>query len=174
VSGAREVATEGAGRASLPLSDPELERCMRAALSEADAAGESGELPIGAVVVIGGEIVSRGRARQRERGTQLAHAELDALLAGGEALLRRHDEAVVLSTVEPCPMCLGAIVMADVPHVVFAAHDARAGVPQVVTDVPYVRSHIATYRGGVLAADSLALVERYDRRLLELLRPTRG
>ena len=153
---------------SLRFPDVDVEALMHAAIAEADAAGAVGELPIGAVVALDGEIVSRGRSRQRERRSQLAHAELDALVAGGEPLWTRHDEAVLFTTVEPCPMCLGAVVMADVPHVVFACPDANAGVPAML-DLPYIRRHIATYRGGVLEAETRALIERHQPHLLGYL-----
>ncbi len=135
---------------------------MREALDLAAAAAEAGELPIGAVVVIDGEVVGRGRARQHERRTQLAHAEVEALLDAGEAVFTRHDEAVLLSTVEPCPMCLGAAVMADVPHVLFAVRDPNAGVPATVVREPYVRRHIATYRGGLLEDEARALIVAHN------------
>jgi tRNA(adenine34) deaminase len=144
----------------------DLEALMREALAEAAAAGEAGELPIGAVVAVNGEVVARGRARHHAAHSQVAHAELDALRAGGEPLLTCHDEAVLVSTLEPCPMCLGAAVMADVPHVVFGAYDTLAGVRGML-DIPYVRRHIVTYRGGVLADESRALVERYAPKMLD-------
>jgi tRNA(adenine34) deaminase len=147
-----------------------LEALMREALAEAEAAGEAGDYPIGAVLVVAGEIVARGRARHpATRRSQLAHAELDALLGGGEALWERYEEAVLFSTVEPCPMCLGAAVMADVPHVVFAAHDALPEGRIMVKAVPYVRRHIETYLGGVLEAESRAVIGRYHPALLEAL-----
>ena len=135
---------------------------MRVALQEAELAGEAGEKPIGAVLVVDGEIVSRGRNRELERSSQLAHAELEALLAGGKPLWSRYEDAIVFTTVEPCPMCLGAVVMADVPHVVFSLQDPRAGVPEIVERVPYVRRHIVTYLGGVLEAESRALFDCFD------------
>lgn len=138
---------------------------MREALVEAEAAGEAGQLPIGAVLVLHGEIVSHGRNRYLERRSQLAHAELEALLEGGDAAWSRHDDCVLYTTVEPCPMCLGAVVMADVPHVVFGAHDANAGMRQM-TDIDYIARHIRTYEGGILEQESLDLIGRYDRRLL--------
>ncbi len=141
---------------------------MREAIREAEAAGAAGELPIGAVVALDGEVVGRGRSRQRQRRTQLAHAEVDALLDAGETIFERHDHAVVFTTVEPCPMCLGALVMADVPHVVFACPDANAGVPAML-DIPYVRRHIATYRGGVLEAEARAAIVRTRPELLPYL-----
>jgi tRNA(adenine34) deaminase len=138
---------------------------MREALGEAKAAGEAGQLPIGAVLVLDGQVVSRGRNRYLERRSQLAHAELEALVEGGEAVFSRHDDCILYSTVEPCPMCLGALVMADVPQVVFAAHDANAGMRRI-TDIDYVARHIRTYEGGILEQESLNLIARYDRRLL--------
>jgi tRNA(adenine34) deaminase len=99
------------------IASLDLEAFMQAALAEAEAAGKHGEYPIGAVVVIDGAVVSRGRSRNRAARSPLAHAELEALQVGGEALLEHHDRAVLFTTVEPCPLCLGAAVMADVPHI---------------------------------------------------------
>ncbi len=103
------------------MAGRDLRAFMREALAEAETAGLAGELPIGAVLVVDGGIVARGRARQRELHSQLAHAELQALLTGGEALWKRYERTVLFTTMEPCPMCLGATVMTDVPHIVFAA-----------------------------------------------------
>ena len=143
---------------------------MREALAEAEAAGEAGQLPIGAVLVLDGEVVSRGQNRYLERNTQLAHAELEALLEGGEAAWSRHEDCLLYTTVEPCPMCLGAAVMADVPHIVFAAHDRGVGIGgRMIETFPYVQRHIRTFEGGVLEQESLDLIARYDRELLAFL-----
>jgi tRNA(adenine34) deaminase len=146
-----------------------VEAMMREALVEAEAAGEAGEYPIGAVVAIDGDIVSRGRSRQRELRSQLAHAELEALQSGGDPLFEHHDRAVLFTTVEPCPLCLGAAVMADVPHIIFAQPDPAVQSAEIIERVPYVRSHIETYLGGVLRDESRALFERYEPRLLDWL-----
>jgi tRNA(adenine34) deaminase len=146
-----------------------VEAMMREALAEAQAAGEAGEYPIGAVVAIDGEVISRGQSRQRERRSQLAHAELEALQRGGDLLWERHDDAVLFTSVEPCPLCLGAAVMADVPHIVFAHEDPAVQSAQIIERVPYVSRHIETYQGGVLRAESRALFERYEPRLLDWL-----
>jgi tRNA(adenine34) deaminase len=138
-----------------------LEAFMGEALLEAESAGRAGELPIGAVLVVDGEIVSRGRARHKEARSQLRHAELNALLSGGEALWRGYRRAVLFTTVEPCPMCLGAVVMADVPHVIFALHDQLMGSKETLESNPYVRRHIKSYHGGVLAQNSEALFAKY-------------
>jgi tRNA(adenine34) deaminase len=147
----------------------DVEAMMREALSEAQAAGEAGEFPIGAVVVLDGAVISRGRSRQRELRSQLAHAELEALQRGGDALWERHDDAILFTTVEPCPLCLGAAVMADVPHIVFAHPDPAVQAGEIVERVPYVRSHIETYRGGILRNESRALFEQYEPQMLDWL-----
>ena len=150
--------------------DPTHERFMREALVEAEVAGKGGQLPIGAVLALDGDVVSRGRNRYLERETQLAHAELEALLEGGDAVWSRPNDCTLYSTVEPCPMCLGAAVMADVPHVVFAAHDNGVGGGRRLIDaIPYVQRHIRTYEGGILERESLDLIARYDQELLAFL-----
>jgi len=151
------------------MDEPYVEAMMRAALAEAKAAGEAGEYPIGAIVALDGEVISRGRSRQRELRSQLAHAELEALQRGGYPLWERHDDAVLFTTVEPCPLCLGAAVMADVPHIVFAHPDPAVQSAQIVERIPYVAAHIETYRGGVLQDESRALFERYEPRMLDWL-----
>jgi tRNA(adenine34) deaminase len=139
---------------------------MRAALAEAEAAGQAGELPIGAVVVVDGQIISRGRARQTQRQSQLAHAELQALLEGGPRLFTDYPRAILFTTLEPCPMCLGAAVMADVAHIVFACHDAVVRSHDTLDHNPYVRRHVLTYQGGLLAAEARAIMARYDPQML--------
>jgi tRNA(adenine34) deaminase len=151
------------------VEEPYVEAMMRAALAEAQAAGEAGEYPIGAIVALDGEVISRGRSRQRELRSQLAHAELEALQRGGDPLWERHDDAILFTTVEPCPLCLGAAVMADVPHIVFAHPDPAVQSAQIVERIPYVAAHIETYRGGVLQHESRALFERYEPRMLDWL-----
>jgi tRNA(adenine34) deaminase len=142
---------------------------MRDALAEAEAAGAAGEFPVGAVVVRSGQVVSRGRSRQAEARSQLAHAELEALqqLRGPE-WSGPNPDAVLFTTVEPCPLCLGATVMMDVEHVVFALADRLAGVPEAL-EIPYVARHILSYVGGVLAAESRALMELYAPHMVERL-----
>lgn len=147
----------------------DLASCMREAIAESEAAGIAGELPIGAVLVIDGVIVSRGRARHREARSQLMHAEVQCLLNGGEALWRDYERAVLFTSMEPCPMCLGATVMADVPHIVFACHDVVAGCRLAIESVPYIQRHIATYIGGVLEREAREVVAQYDPRQLQYI-----
>lgn len=151
------------------LATLDLAAFMRAALYEAEQAGLAGELPIGAVVVIDGQIIARGRAQHQAQRNQLRHAELNALLAGGEALWQHSERALLFTSAEPCPLCLGAAVMADVPHIIFAAHDAVVHSRQTVAENPYVRRHIQSYYGGVLEAESRAIIERFNPTMLKYI-----
>ncbi|MDP1818826.1 MAG: tRNA adenosine(34) deaminase TadA [Acidimicrobiales bacterium] len=101
---------------------------MALALAEARAAGEAGDVPIGAVVLVGGQVVGRA-GNQRERlGDPTAHAEILALRQAAAALGRwRLDDATLVVTLEPCPMCAGALVAARVRRVVFGAANVDAG-----------------------------------------------
>jgi tRNA(adenine34) deaminase len=147
----------------------DLEAGMREALLEAELAAAAGEFPIGAVIVIDGQIVSRGRARHQEFRSQVRHAELNAILAGGERLWIDFKRAILFTTLEPCPMCLGAAVMADIPHVIFAQPDQGVMTDKMLEHSPYVRRHIRSYHGGVLAAEVAALMERYYQPALQAL-----
>lgn len=151
------------------LASLDLSALMREALYEAEQAGMAGELPIGAVLVVGEQIVSRGRAQHQSGRSQILHAELNALLQGGVALWENYRQAVLVTTVEPCPMCLGAVVMADVPHIVFAAHDAVVCSQDTLAHNPYVRRHIHSYYGGVLEAESRAVIGRFNPVMLEYI-----
>jgi tRNA(adenine34) deaminase len=143
------------------IANMDLERYMREALLEADAAGLAGELPIGAVLVLDAEIISRGRASHQQTKNQLSHAELNALLSGGEKLWTDYKRAVLFTTVEPCPMCLGGVVMADVPHIIFAKDDQVVHSKLSVETNPYIRRHIKSYFGGVLENESTEILGRY-------------
>lgn len=134
---------------------------MREALAEAESAGQAGELPIGAVLVLDGEIIARGRARHLESHSQLSHAELNALLNGGEKLWTEYRRAILFTTCEPCPLCLGAVVMADVPHIIYALNDQVVHSKLSVDTNPYIRRHIKSYFGGVLEADSARIIGKY-------------
>jgi len=143
------------------LKHIDLEEFMCEALVEADIAGQSGEIPIGAVLVLNGEIISRGRARHHEYKSQLGHAELNTLLNGGEKLWTDYKRAILFTTVEPCPMCLGATVMADVPHIIYALHDQVVHSKTTLQANPYVRRHIKSYFGGVLEEEAARIFGKY-------------
>ena len=130
------------------------EMYMREALNEAEAALIEGEVPVGCVITLGDRVVGRGRNR-RERGkSALAHAELEAIaeackLLGGWRLW----QCTLYVTLEPCPMCAGAIINARIPRVVYGAADPKAGSCQSVVrlfDLPY--NHKPQVECGVLGA----------------------
>lgn len=101
---------------------------MDLALAEARRAVERGEVPIGAVVAIDGEVVAARHNERLSTNDPTAHAEILALRDAGVARgSSRLDGAALVTTLEPCPMCAGAAVMARVARVVFAAEDPKAG-----------------------------------------------
>lgn len=101
---------------------------MAEALAEAESAGHRDEVPVGAVVVVGGRIVGRAGNRREELADPTAHAEILALrAAAAEVGSWRLDDATLYVTLEPCPMCAGALVAARIGRLVFAAADPKAG-----------------------------------------------
>jgi len=104
------------------------EKYMREAVLQAKEALAAGEVPIGAVVVLGGEIIGRGRNRREELKDPTAHAEIIAIRAAAKYLGGwRLTAASLYVTLEPCPMCAGAIVNARLKTLVFGAFDPKAG-----------------------------------------------
>ncbi len=101
---------------------------MKAALAEAERACELGEAPIGAVIVRDERIIGRGGNRIETLHDPTAHAEILAIGAAAEATgYERLTDTVMYVTLEPCPMCAGAIVLARIPRLVFGAFDQKAG-----------------------------------------------
>lgn len=106
----------------------EHERYMHAALTLAREAARAGEVPVGCVIVRGGEIVGAGRNRREEKHATASHAEMEAIAAANEALgTWRLDGCTLYVTLEPCPMCAGAILNARVSRVVYGARDEAMG-----------------------------------------------
>src|SRR3954451_2336802 len=140
------------------------EHFMRLALREAQRAAGHDDVPIGAVVVRAGEVLAATGNERELRRDPTAHAEV---LAIREASKRvggwRIPDSVLYVTLEPCPMCAGAIVLARVPRVVYGAADPKAGAAGSVLDVlgePRL-NHRPQVDGGVLAAEAAALLEAF-------------
>ena len=144
---------------------------MRAALKEAELALLAGERPIGAVIVHNNQIIGRGRAQHKNSRNRMAHAELNALLSVANYLYDfDRGDMVIYTSVEPCEMCLGAIVMSDaVNHIVYALPDRWINTTPMLS-MPHVQRHIYNYLGGVLEQESAALWEQYSPRELQLIR----
>jgi tRNA(adenine34) deaminase len=101
---------------------------MALAISEATAALSTGDVPVGAVLVSeSGEVLGRGRNRREERGDPTAHAELEALRDAVQQGGWRREGTTLYVTLEPCPMCMGALLQARVAHLVYGATDPKAG-----------------------------------------------
>ena len=104
------------------------EEFMLAALALAKEAFDAGEVPVGCVITRNGQIVGRGRNRREEAKNALAHAEIEAINDACANLSGwRLWECTLYVTLEPCPMCAGAIVNARIPRVVYGAGDAKSG-----------------------------------------------
>jgi len=104
------------------------DRWMRLALEEARAAAEEDEVPVGAVVVVGGRVVGRGHNQREQLADPTAHAEMIAITQAAATLGSwRLEGCTLYVTLEPCPMCAGAILQARVPAVVWGAADPKAG-----------------------------------------------
>jgi tRNA(adenine34) deaminase len=104
------------------------EQYMRAAIAEAQAAAAMGEVPVGAVIVVGGTIIGRGGNRRESAGDPTAHAEILAIRESSRAVGGwRLVGATLYVTQEPCPMCAGAIVNARIDRVVYGCDNPKAG-----------------------------------------------
>ena len=140
------------------------EHYMSFALELAREAAANGEVPVGAVVVgPDGEILGRGRNRRQESGDATAHAEIEAIREACAILGDwRLEGCTLYVTLEPCPMCAGAVINARVPVVVFGAREALSGSCGSVIDLFYERfGHRPQVYAGVLEADCAALLKAF-------------
>ena len=137
---------------------------MRHALDLARQAEAAGEVPVGCVIVAAGEIIGKGRNSPIERLDPTAHAEMLALREAAFALGNyRLEEATMYCTLEPCPMCAGALVAARVGTLVFGARDLRFGGVRSkfqIADSPLLNHRVEIIEG-VLGAESTALLQQF-------------
>jgi tRNA(adenine34) deaminase len=142
----------------------EHEKWMRRALDLAREAEESGEVPVGCVLVVHDEILGLGRNSPIEMLDPTAHAEMLALRQGAIAMGNyRLTEAALYCTLEPCPMCAGALVAARVKTLVFGARDLRFGGVRSkfqIADSPLLNHRVEVVEG-VLGAESTALLQGF-------------
>lgn len=137
---------------------------MQLAIAEAKLAGEHGDVPIGAVVAIGDDVIGRGHNERELSQDPTAHAEILALRQAARAVGSwRVLDATLYVTLEPCSMCAGAIVLSRVPRVVFAAADPKAGACGSVIDVTGEErfNHRPEVLGGLLADECGDLLREF-------------
>ena len=142
----------------------EREAYMREALALAREAATAGEVPVGCVVAgPDGAIIGRGRNRREEKADATAHAEVEAIRQACAALgTWRLEGCSLFVTLEPCPMCTGAIINARIPTLVFGAREAQSGSCGSVIDLFQERyGHRPAVYGGVLAEDCAALLRSF-------------
>ena len=151
------------------MTDLEL---MGEALSLAREAAADGEVPVGCVIARNGEIVGRGRNRREKGKSALAHAEIEAISdacrnLGGWRLW----ECTLYVTLEPCPMCAGAIINARIPRVVYGASDDKCGAVRSVCALFDMRfNHHPMVEAGLLEEECAALLQEFFRELRVTLR----
>ncbi len=139
-------------------------RWIEQALEEARLAATNGEVPVGALVVSGNEVIGRGANATEREQDPTAHAEIVAIKQAAEHLgTRRLNDTALYVSLEPCSMCAGAIVLARIPLLVFGAHDPKAGACGSLRDV--VRdtrlNHQCEVRGGVMEPECGSLLKEF-------------
>jgi len=143
---------------------PEDEEWMRLALREAATAVTLGEVPVGAIAVFEGRVIGRGFNRKESDQDPTAHAEMIALKEAAVYLQNWRLLGVTLyCTLEPCPMCAGAMIQARLPRLVYGAKDTRFGADGSVVDVLRTEgfNHRVTITGGLLEEEAAALLQQF-------------
>ena len=140
---------------------------MREALALAAEAAAEGEVPVGCVITLGDRIVGRGRNRRETGKSALAHAEIEAIAEANRTLGGwRLWQCTLYVTLEPCPMCAGAIINARIPRVVYGASDAKCGAAGSVCSLFSMEfNHHPTVESGILEEQCAALLTEFFRKL---------
>lgn len=136
---------------------------MSEAISLAVLAGENGEVPVGAVIVKDGEIIARGKNEREAKRNALSHAEIEAINNACKKLNSwRLDGCEMYVTLEPCPMCTGAIINSRIKTVVFGAYDSKAGsIDSVINLCDYPYNHKPEIYGGICEEECLKIMKDF-------------
>ena len=150
------------------LQTPDDEYFLRQALREAQGAYQEGEVPIGCVIVKDGKVIGRGRNHMETLKDPTAHAEILAMGAASGALQNwRLDGCTLYATLEPCPMCAGAILNSRISKVVYGSKDKRLGALgstyDLLTKNPLNRE--VEVKGGLLAEECLGIIQDFFQQL---------
>tara|TARA_B100001769_G_scaffold270200_1_gene261113 strand:- start:82 stop:528 length:447 start_codon:yes stop_codon:yes gene_type:complete len=143
------------------MTDDEV---MRLALLEAEKAIQHEDVPVGALVIVDDVVIASRHNERQLTGDPTAHAEILALRDAASHLGTWHlDGATLVTTLEPCPMCAGAALNARISHLIFGAHDPKAGAAETLynlMDDPRL-NHQAKVTSGILAAESGEILSRF-------------
>jgi tRNA(adenine34) deaminase len=141
---------------------------MRLALDEAACAVTHEDVPVGAIAVLGDQVIGRGHNQRELDRDPSAHAEMIAMRQASQAINHwRLDDVVLYSTLEPCAMCAGAMVLARLPRLVYATHDPKAGAAGSLIDLlnhPRLNHHVAV-ESGLMADEAAALIVGFFAKL---------
>lgn len=142
---------------------------MKIAISEALKAAEKGEIPVGAVIVKNNEIISVGHNLREEKQNALSHAEIEAINSACQKLGSwRLDDCEMYVTLEPCPMCTGAIINARIKTVIFGAYDSKMGcMDSVINLCDYPFNHKVEIYGGIMEDECLNILQDFFKKLRE-------
>ena len=140
---------------------------MKKALKEAEKAYYKGEVPVGAVIVKDGKIISRGHNLKEIKKHTTKHAEIIAIEKASKKIdAWRLEDCDIYVTMEPCPMCMGAIINSRIRKIYYGIPDLKAGACGSVIDLTtYKFNHIPTYEKNVLGEESKELLQRFFREL---------
>ena len=140
---------------------------MYEALLEAKKAAEENEVPVGAVIVKDGEIIARGRNMREKKQNPLSHAEIEAINEASKKLNSWHlDDCELYVTLEPCPMCTGAIINSRIKTVIFGAYDLKAGcMDSVINLCDYPFNHKVEIYGGICEEECAKILTEFFEKL---------
>ena len=136
---------------------------MQEAIKEAKIAALNNEVPVGAVIVKDGKIIAKGRNMREEKQNALSHAEIEAINNACKILNSwRLDDCEMYVTLEPCPMCTGAIINSRIKTLVFGAYDSKAGsVDSVINLCDYPYNHKVEIYGGICEDECLKILKDF-------------
>ena len=140
---------------------------MKTAIEQANKAFSNGEVPVGAVIVKNGEIIATGRNMREEKQNALSHAEIEAINNACKNLgTWRLDDCEMYVTLEPCPMCTGAIINSRIKTLIFGAYDLKSGsVDSVINLCDYPYNHKVEIYGGIMEDECLEILQRFFKKL---------
>lgn len=140
---------------------------MREALNLAKIAASEGEVPVGAVIVKDGKIIAKGKNEREKKQNALSHAEIEAINNACKELGSwRLDGCEMYVTLEPCPMCAGAIINARIKTLIFGAYDSKMGsIDSVINLCDYPYNHKVEVYGGICEDEALAVLQNFFKDL---------